>query len=360
GEYFNGFTGRISKIDPVTGTRTTVVDGLPSQAGPEGDSVGPADVDFLGGKLYYVQTHGGEGYGFPDNPTGIYRVDADGSIHLIADIGQFNLDNPIADVTSGAQLDIEIGGNPYSMIVRDGAFLVVDGNQNQVIRVTADGDISRLAEFSGHPVSTGIASQAGGPLYVGGLGQFPFTAEDGNVYRIGFPTGNITEIADGFSSVTDVEFGPGGQLYALTFGDQAADPSMIPWDVFSGKILKVNGDGTMSPVVDGLNLTTSLIFVGDTAYVSNNGVSIPGVFDGEIVKIENFSSLEPQAPPAPAPTTAPPAPAPTRPTGVITAPDTGTGTGTAGDDNSSLLWLVLLVGAAGIACTGAAAAVTRR
>ena len=58
-----GFTGRISKIYPETGERTTVADGLPSHAGTEGDTVGPADVAFIGDQLYYVQTHGGDAYG---------------------------------------------------------------------------------------------------------------------------------------------------------------------------------------------------------------------------------------------------------------------------------------------------------
>ena len=359
-EYGNGLTGRISKIDPATGARTTVVDKLPSQAQPTGDSVGPADVAFLGGKLYYLQTHGGAGYSFPDNPTGIYRVDGDGSIHLIADIGQFNLDEPIADVTNGGQADIEVGGNPYAMIVRDGAFLVVDGNQNEVLRVTLDGDVTRIAEFVGHPVTTGIASQASGPLYVGGLGKFPFAPDEGLVFKVGYPTGNISEYAAGFSSVTDVEFGPGGQLYALTFADQDVDfSSGSPFEPFTGKILKVNADGTMTPVVDGLTFATKLMFDGDTAYVSNNGVSIPGVFEGEIVKIEGVSSLEPLAPaPAPQPTTAP-APAPTKAAGVITAPDTGTGTGTA-TGGASLLWLFAALGLAGVVCTGAAVVAAKR
>jgi hypothetical protein len=83
----SGFTGRISKIDPATGARTTVIDKLPSNAGEQGDAVGPADVAFVGSQLYYVQTHGGAVYGFPDNPTGVYRVNASGTAQLVADIG---------------------------------------------------------------------------------------------------------------------------------------------------------------------------------------------------------------------------------------------------------------------------------
>jgi sugar lactone lactonase YvrE len=364
-----GDSGRISRIDPETGERTTVADGLHSDfSSATMDSIGPADVAFIGDQLYYLQTHGGDDYGAPDTPTGVYRVNDNGSTDLIADIGQFNFDNPVQDIldlpaTGGAeQADVEPGGNPYAMIVRNGAFLVTDGNQNQVMEVTTDGDVSRIAELSGHPVSTGIASQSSGPLYVGALGTFPFNAEDGLVYQVGYPSGSTSVYASGFSSVTDVEYGPGG-LYAVTFGDQAAAPDGPPWDPFTGKILRVNTDGSMTPIVDGLTFSTFVAFAGDTAYVSNNSLSIPDVFEGEIVKIENFSTITLPAPqPTAVPTTAPPPPAatPTAATGGIVAPDTGMG---GGSESAGLpaIWLAIGALAAGaVACGGFAYVRVRR
>ncbi|MHB8377633.1 MAG: ScyD/ScyE family protein [Dehalococcoidia bacterium] len=324
----NGFTGRISKIDPTTGAVTTVAGNLPSNVGREGEAVGPADVAFLGSQLYYVQTHGGTAFGFAGTPTGIYKVNADGTTTLLADIGAFNIANPVADITSGTQKDIEPGGNPYSMTVRDGAFFVVDGNQNQLMKVTATGTISRVTAFPGHPVTTGITYAPGGPFYVATLGQFPFAPSAGTVLQVGYPTGSTNKIAGGFSSLTDVEIGPGGQLYALSFGDQSTSPGP-PWQPFTGKILKVNSDGTMTPIVSGFTFATSLTFSGNTAYVLNNGVS--ALAPGAVWQIPNFSSVLPVAvtPAAAAPTAqpagaAPVTAAPTPVTGV-TAPSTGTG-----------------------------------
>lgn len=362
----SGLTGRISKVDPATGTRTTVADKLPSNGGAEGDAVGPADVAFIGNQLYYVQTHGGAFYGFPDKPTGIYKVNSDGTTTLVADIGKFNIDNPIDDVKNHVQQDIEVGGNPYAMTVRDGKFLVTDGNQNQVMQITTSGSITRLAEFHGHPVLTGIATGSSGPLYVTSLGAFPFSPSDGNVYQVGYPSGNITKIAGGYSSMTDVEIGPGGQLYALNFGDASSDPSGPPWSFGSGKIFKVNAaTGTLTPIVNGFTFTTAIVFSGDTAYVANNGVTIPGLNDGEIWAIKNISSIAPLPTVAPATPTAA-APAPTQapaatPTRVgVTAPNTGMGSGS-GSDSSGLTWLILAgLGAAGAAMTGAAFALKRR
>ena len=357
----SGLTGRISKIDPATGTRTTVIDGLPSNAGPEGDSVGPADVAFIGNQLYYVQTHGGAAYGFAGRPTGVYKVTG-GSAQLVADIGAFNIANPVTDISSGTQKDIEPGGNPYSMTVRDGAFYVVDGNQNQMMRVTTDGAISRLTEFPGHPVATGIAqSSSSGPFYVSTLGQFPFAAADGTVVRVGVPTGVRTKVAGGVSSITDVEFSAGGQLYALSFGDQATDPNApAPWNFFSGKILKVDtSSGAMTPIVTGFMFPTSLIFAGDTAYVSNGGVSIPGLVDGEIWQIPNFSSVKP---PAATPTIAPAAPTatPSGGTGTISGPNTGSGGMDPLSAEARPAWIALALAMAAAALGGTGRVARRR
>jgi hypothetical protein len=151
------------------------------------------------------------------------------------------------------------------------------------MQITPAGKITRLAEFHGHPVETGIASGASGPLYVTTLGQFPFSKEDGAVYQIGFQTGSITKIAGGFSSMTDVEIGPGGQLYALNFGDQnpVMSETAPPWMFGSGKVFKLDAAaGTLTPIVTGFSFATALIFSGDTAYVANNGVTIPGLNKG--------------------------------------------------------------------------------
>ena len=362
-KFTNGTTGRISKIDPATGIRTTVVDGLPSNGGDEG-ATGPADVAFLNGQLYYIQSHGGAFYGFPNTPTGLYKVNKDGTTKLVADIGKFNLDQPVAPLVNHTQQDIEVGGNPYALTVRDGMFLEVDGNQNQVLQITSSGVMTRIAEFPTHIVSTGIATDSTGPLYVGTLGQFPFSPDDGRVYQVGYPTGNLTQIASGVSSITDVEFGPGGQLYAVSFGAQGTDPNGSPWMPFSAQIMKVDmATGTFVPLVTGFSFSTSLLFNGDTAYIINDAVDAFG--SGEIWQIPNFSTITPlPAAPRPVPTAGPPppvsAPPATAPVGAITAPNTGTGS-TAGGANETRRWLLLAISAVlGIAILGSGSVLGRK
>lgn len=352
-EFMNGFTGRISMIDPDTGERTTVADGLPSNAHEQFGTIGPADVAFLDGQLYYVQSHAGEVWGFPDWATGVYRVNADGTVDLIADIGAFNDANPVRAITEGIQLDIEPGGNPYAMVTRDGAFWVVDGNMNQLLKVTLDGTVSRVTEFEGHPVSTGITFRETGPFLVAFLGAEPFNPEDGKVVQVAALTGFTTEIASGASALTDVAVDATGQLFALQFGEQATAPGppLVP---FTGKVLRVNADGTFTPIVVGLNFATFMTFEGDTLFVVNNGLSV--IAPGEIIKIENFSAVEPPPAPAPVPTQAP-APTPTSPAGIV-APDTGSD-GYAGADGGLSPWLLAAL-AAGVALFGGGTLAVRR
>lgn len=324
--FMNGHTGRISMIDPATGTRTTVADGLPSNAHEIFGTIGPTDVAFIGGQLYYLQSHGGETWGFPDEPTGIYSVADDGTVTAIADIGAYNVANPIADVSGGGQVDIEPGGNPYAMIVSGGAFYVSDGNQNQVMMVTEGGDISRVAELSGHPVSTGIAVDSSGTFYVSELGQDPFNAEDGHVVTVD-ASGTVSEVASGVSALTDVGFGPDGQLYALQFADQAAPGGPGPLDPFSAKVLEMNDDGTFTPVVAGFTFATAMLFDGPKLYVISNGLSALG--PGEVWVIDDIAAV-PALPAEPAPDA---------------PPTTGTGGYLGGDSGLGSVALVALLAA---------------
>ncbi len=355
GQTFNiGHTGRISRIDPSTGARVTVADGLPSNSHPQFGTTGPADVAFLGGQLYYVQTHGGAAWGFPDEPTGLYKVNADGSVTLVADIGAFNVANPVSDLTEGRQLDIEPGGNPYRMTVRGGAFYVVDGNQNQIMRITPDGAITRLTEFPGHPVSTGITyGPSGGPFYVAMLGKEPFLPEHGKVVSVGATTGDVHDVASGYSALTDVGIGPGGQLYALQFAEQSTSPGppLLP---FTGKILRVSG-GTMTPVVAGFTFATAMTFSGAKVYVVNHGLSV--VAPGEVWVIDDIRAVPPVPTPAPSPVASPQPTA--TPTGPVLPPATGDGGGLAGSGLPAWALAALWVTVAG-ALIGARYALWRR
>ena len=358
-----GTTGRISKIDPNTGTRTTVADNLPSTAGGPGggnEAIGPSDVAFIGSQLYYIQSEAGAAHGFPNSPTGLYKVNSNGTVTLVGNIGAFEDAQPSASSAN----DRDPGGNPYAMTVRDGNFYVTDGNQNRLLKITPTGTVSLVVDWPTDITTTGITFGNGTPFYVSTLGPFPFTPEDGRVYTVGYPSGTLNQVAAGVSSITDVEVAPNGQVYAVNFGDQATDPNGPPWALFSAKLMRVDtAAGKFVPLASGFLFSTSLAFIGDTAYVNSDSINAFGT--GEIWKISNVSALQPLPPPTPtaaAPAPVSPAPAATAPSGVtgvaISGPNTGTGPGSA--DGDTRFWaLALVLGVLGVGALGAALATKR-
>jgi hypothetical protein len=171
---------------------------------------------------------------------------------------------------------------------------------------------------------------------------FPHAPADGKVVQITVPSGAVSEIASGFSQMIDVEFGPGNQLYALNFGDAAGEQEGEPPP--SGKLFRVEGS-TLTPLVDGIAVPTSLDIDGETAFITT--------LAGQVWKVDGISSLEELAVAQPtAAATQPAATTATPPGGAIGAPDTGTGA--ADDGGIALLPLVLLaLTGAGLAIAGA-------
>src|SRR3954447_13394776 len=91
GPYTGGYTARISRIDVRKAVRETVVDGLPSATNrtPGADTVGVADVAFIGHTLYALIAGAGCSHGLEGTNAGIVRVDRDGTTTQIADLSDF-------------------------------------------------------------------------------------------------------------------------------------------------------------------------------------------------------------------------------------------------------------------------------
>jgi sugar lactone lactonase YvrE len=268
-----GAAGRISRVDPETGDVTTFASGLPRTIVDVGIG-GAIDVAFIGNTAYVLVTLVGTDVGGNDT-VGIYRVDGPNSFTVVADIGAFALANPPStpfDDPTGLQ---------YAMQPFRRGFLVTDGHHNRLLRVTLDGEVVELAAF-GNTVPTGLEKRRN-TVYMGEAGPIPHLPEDGRV--VSFQKRKspaVTAVASGASLVVDVEFGRNHQLYALAQGDwppgnEPGSPALPN----TGELVKVNRDGTFTVVVDGLNLPTSVEFIGDTAYVVT--------LAGEILRIDNVS-----------------------------------------------------------------------
>ncbi len=267
--------GRIWRVDPETGQVTTFASGLPPSLFGIGNG-GVVDVAFIGKTAYALVTGVASDSGGTD-VVGIYRVDGPASFTVVADIGEFNILNPPTipfhfDLPTGFQFAIE---------TYRGGFLVTDANLNRVLRVTLDGEISVFIDFD-NIVPTGLAVR-GNTIYMTEGGSDPHLPQTGKVVSFGPKSSTATEVASGVPWVLDVQFGLGRALYALSFG--TFDPNTESLNLAvpnTGALVKVNGDGTFTVVVHGLNQPTSLQFIGNKAYVVT--------LTGEIWRIDGLSA----------------------------------------------------------------------
>lgn len=270
-----GAVGRITRIDPQTGQKTTFASGLPPALIPIGGAV---DVAFIDETAYVLVTMIGDDMPFfPVNNgdvVGIYRVDGPTSFTVVADLGGYSIQNPsqsVVFIPSGVQ---------YSMEAFRGGFLVTDGHHNRVLWVSPKGEISELMAF-GNIVPTGLEVR-GNTIYMAEAGPNPHLPENGKVMMFNPDSSSAWEVASGAPLAVDVEFGLGNTLYALAQGDfpeGSGDGS--PALPNTGMLLEVDGNGGFTTIAEGLNIPTSLEFIGNTAYVVT--------LTGEVWMIENVS-----------------------------------------------------------------------
>ncbi len=270
----DGGAGAVLRIDRRSGRVSPYADGLPPKAFQGVDVGGTMDVAFAGRRAYVLVTlvSGtifGEPFGDPEAKNGLYRIERDGSITLVADLGQWSVNNPPEPaffVDTGVHFALE----RYR-----GGFLVTDGHHNRVLRVSRHGSIRELAAF-GNVVPTGL-EKAFGRVFLTRMGPIPHRPEDGKV--VALRSGREPrEVASGASMLIDVERGPRGKLYGLSQGqwDGVGEGSRALPD--TGRLVVVGRHGDLRPVVDRrgqelvLDRPTSVEFVGATAYV----VSVTG------------------------------------------------------------------------------------
>jgi hypothetical protein len=268
--------GRISRVDPDTGDRTTFATGLP----PGIIGIGGAmDVAFLGGTAYVLVTLVGPDVGGSD-VVGLYRIDGPDTSTVVADIGAFSLANP-PDTSFFVPTGVQ-----YALQTHRGGFLVTDGHHNRVLRVTLDGDITELQTF-GNIVPTGLEVW-GDTVLMAEAGPIPHLPDDGRVVSFRSRSTEAVEVARGASLLVDVEFGRGRTLYALSQGDfPEGAPDGFPALPDTGALVKVEGGGFVV-VAAGLDRPTSLEIIGNTAHVVT--------LTGEIWRIDDVSG-PPYGPP---------------------------------------------------------------
>ena len=284
GPYTGSVTGsRISKID-ANGVRTTAVDNLPSSqtSATTGNlTSGAADIAFIGETLYILLAGAGCSHGVsqvPEMPNGLLRVNADGTTELIANLSAFVKANPVAHPNPG---DFEPDGTWYSMIALGDTLYAVEPNHGELDKITASGQISRIADISasqGHIVPTALAYH--GNFYVGNLNTFPVVPGSSKILKI-TPSGNVTVAIEGLTAVLGLVIDGRDRMYVLETSTAAGPPTPG-----TGKVIRVDRSGHQTEIASGLFFPTGMTLGPDGAlYVSNVGFGPPPVGLGEILRI---------------------------------------------------------------------------
>jgi hypothetical protein len=262
GPFQSGPTSRVTSFD-LHGNRTVVVDKLPSSVDIYGETFGAADIAFLGNTLYIVTNGSGCSQGVEDANNAILRVNADHTLTPINDLSAWTQNNPVANPPC---CDFDLEGVWWTLNTRNGVFYTNNANTGDFLRVTPDGNTTRVVDMSateGHNVPTAVAER--GDFYIANLGLFPITPGSSSLYKL-LPNQRLMKMFDGLTAVIGMAF-MDGKLYALETSTAADNPL-----AGSGKIVRVSDSGELTDVLTGLSFPTAITAGPDGAlYVSEFG-----------------------------------------------------------------------------------------
>ena len=245
-----------------------------------------SDIAFIDGTLYGMEAGAGCSHGLLKTNNTIFRVNPDGTRTNIANLSAFVKTHP---VTNPDLDDFEPDGTWYSMVAVHDVLYATEPNHQEVDHITRQGQITRVVDLSTRFVPpnnwqgpTSIVSHNGN-FYFGVLGTFPVRPGTQHIYKL-TPDGQVSVAASGLTAVLGVAFDARGRLYALETDTVAGFPGPAAG---SGKVVRVNGDGTRTTIASGLTFPTAMTFDpdGDALYVSNNGFGVPVAGAGQIVRI---------------------------------------------------------------------------
>jgi hypothetical protein len=269
----------------VDGCPVAVATGLPSSAIPPlGWVFGTTGLAVLDGQIYVLVDGGGEAGLHPDEPNGLYRIGLDGSVTLVADLSAWFRANPTEHLWG----EITPDGEPWSLVAdeRSGLLWVTEANHEQLLTITPDGAITRVADLSplGNVVPTGLALAPNGGVYVGFLTAVPHPDGTSKVIQIA-PDGTMTDVWTGLTAVTQLAVGPEGQLYAseMSTGNLDVEPFLRP---HSGRIVRQTGPDSHEVVVDRLDYPIHLAIGPDGGlYVATPAIGA-NAGEGQILRFE--------------------------------------------------------------------------
>lgn len=254
-----GDSGILARIDD--GEPVTVSDYFASTTVSGERTLGPASVAFLGDEPYVLLDANAMAFRLnTSHPDGIYRVTADGSFFLVADTAAWVTANP----TVFKPADYNPEGELMGMVAIGDIFWVVESNNGQVLTISLNGTINRMADLSeNHPLPTSPSRSPNGGVYVGFLTPAPYTDGSSKVVEV-TPDARVRDVWTGLTMVTAVATAPDGTIYAaeMATGNTETRPYVAPE---TGRIVRRTGDDTLEVVATHVNYPVALDFGPDGA-----------------------------------------------------------------------------------------------
>ena len=299
-----GFSGRISRIDLRSGRRQTVADGLPSMGANTligGDRQGAGAVAFLGGRLYATLAGSGCSHGHPSDPNAVLRVAGDGTTVAIADLSNYLRTVPDSKLPTDG--DYEPDGVWFNLVRAFGALYAVEPNRGVFLRIGRNGAITPVADMiasvaaidpngDGDQTFSALTKHRGA-FYMGTLGRID-SGFAGAVYRVSADGRRVREVASGVRGVLGVAFDRSDRMYVLETTAEGVDPPLS--DPTAGRLVRVERDGSLTPILTGIAFPTSLIAGPDGAfYVTQCGYhcddrsrfpsALPSLRAGQVLRV---------------------------------------------------------------------------
>lgn len=275
-----GNSAIVAKID--NGTPVSIASNLPSTLITHQRTIGLAALAVLNDELYLLEDANAMGFRpTDDNPDGVYRVEADGTVTLIADTGAWVGENP----AKFKPADYNPRGEVFGMVADDESLWVVESNIGQVLRITPDGKITRVADLSeGHPIPTAPALSPNGGIYVGYLTAVPYFTGAAKVVEV-TPDGKVTDAWTGLTMITAVAVDDKGTLYAAEMAtNNGSTPPYVAPD--TGKVVRQTGPDSSEDVATHINYPVAMAMGPDKAlYVGAPALGSTDA-DGYILRID--------------------------------------------------------------------------
>lgn len=240
-----GNNSRLLKVAP-DGTQTVVLDNLSNFSLGVGDPVGVQRVLVTGDSLWILLAEGAPSVPFT---TALIELDlATNRIKTFIDLYSFEA----ANNPDGAE---GVYSNPSDFAVApDGTLFIVDTGANAILTWTAEAGLAVFKAWQDDPVPTAIDFAPNGNFFISFLTPFPFTAGAARIEEW-TPAGELVNTYTGMTMLTDVLVTEDGAIYAVSISRGLEGMGFAPE---SGMVLSVNADGSVTPVMEGLNFPYAL------------------------------------------------------------------------------------------------------